>query len=226
MNCQRTLWMCAALALALSTGCASQVCSTGSCGSPLGLGKHSVAAPCHDCGGVGCGKCGPSLRQRIRDKLTCGSGCGDLVLDEWFDNPPDCCDPCDNWGGYSGKHTCPPKPFGLCNLWGVRVEGCSSCGVAPGLLSKSSPVIVHEGNEVHRAEAPGASGDAGEHATEDAGPAEGAAPNSNPPMDNVPAGDPMSQPGVGGAGDAAPELRPRQTPPPNVTRARRGVLFH
>ena len=30
-------------------------------------------------------------------------GCGPVYYGPWFDSPPECCDPCDSWGNFTGK---------------------------------------------------------------------------------------------------------------------------
>jgi hypothetical protein len=37
-------------------------------------------------------------------KTWCGSQCGDLIWNEWFSLPPDCCDPCNNCGAFTGPN--------------------------------------------------------------------------------------------------------------------------
>jgi hypothetical protein len=32
----------------------------------------------------------------------CGPSCGECYWSEWFNDPPDCCDPCDCYGNYAG----------------------------------------------------------------------------------------------------------------------------
>jgi hypothetical protein len=33
-------------------------------------------------------------------------GCGEVYHSEWHNDPPDCCDPCDCWGNYTGPGCC------------------------------------------------------------------------------------------------------------------------
>src|SRR5690349_16817589 len=33
----------------------------------------------------------------------CGTGCGECYWSEWFNDPPDCHDPCDCYGNLAGK---------------------------------------------------------------------------------------------------------------------------
>ena len=113
-----------------STGCAifNKGCNNG---LPFGADCASCQTDCGSCGGAGCHECLAAVKKGIHDKLTCGSGCGSLVLDEWFDNPPDCCDPCDAVGGWTGNRLCPPKIFTHHNMYGVRTCGpdCTTCEI-------------------------------------------------------------------------------------------------
>jgi hypothetical protein len=62
----------------------------------------------------------------------CSSGCGEFYFDEWINDPPDRCDPCDqHYGNYVGHRPCRPRwwlggrsggqPCGGCD------GGCDSC---------------------------------------------------------------------------------------------------
>jgi hypothetical protein len=36
--------------------------------------------------------------------MSCNRGCGEIYKDEWYSDPPDCCDPCDRcFGEYTGQ---------------------------------------------------------------------------------------------------------------------------
>jgi hypothetical protein len=85
-----------------------------------------------------------------RDKI-CGKGCSEIYWGEWYSDPPDCCDPCDQCHGcWTGPHGychlgpcqrllacfhgftyCPPPccgpSCGLCDKPGCG--GCGTCGV-------------------------------------------------------------------------------------------------
>ena len=61
-------------------------------------------------GGSGC--CG--LRNQCYPRKFCGSGCGELYISDWHNYPPDCQDPCDCHGDYTGKSSKywgPPSGF-------------------------------------------------------------------------------------------------------------------
>ena len=97
-------------------------------------GDYSVAT----CGGYGdCGDCGvapcrnrPILRG-LGHLFGCGSGCGEVYYDEWCNDPPACCDPCDSCGNFAGGGGCGCgwwNPLaGLANLWGYRYAPMGGC---------------------------------------------------------------------------------------------------
>jgi hypothetical protein len=121
----------AAAVLMLANGCC--------CTQPHMCGDVAV---CDSCDGGGCGSCGCAvgccpgrpLAGCLTRALTCGSGCGDVYWDEWINDPPACCDPCDDYGNWTGNAYCPPRcrPLsGLGHLWGYRYApaGCDeACG--------------------------------------------------------------------------------------------------
>lgn len=74
------------------------VISVGCCGPRCGVSS------CNDCDGIGYGEQVIPRRpfDRLRNgSLFCGSGCGEVYVDEWISNPPECCDPCEgaDWIG-------------------------------------------------------------------------------------------------------------------------------
>jgi hypothetical protein len=116
--------------------CVDGGCSDGSCTAPT---------PCGSCGGIG--SCTPdcvgaiktagkAVAHKIHNSLTCEAGCGGVYWDEWFSDPPDCCDPCDNWGNYHGGTVC-GKSGGCdsgCGAGGCGTGGCGKPGCGGGLL--------------------------------------------------------------------------------------------
>jgi len=118
-------------------------CDGGGCDScgisgPVGGGCGSCAGGIEPCGMCGTGSCLGSCaqgflsfaRQSIHNVLTCGSGCGELYIDEWYSDPPDACDPCVD----CARANCAPPGCGFYpsvpwNLWGRRFQGgsCQSC---------------------------------------------------------------------------------------------------
>ncbi len=124
--------------------CASGGCSDGSCGATA------------DCGG--CGKCDLCAFNPIKSlfkSIGCSSGCGEFYFDEWINDPPDACDPCDDCGNFVGQRCCPPRWFlggrntscytcaqncdTSCGFdGGCSTPGCTSCGHG-GALHDHSP---------------------------------------------------------------------------------------
>lgn len=97
----------------------------GCCGPMMGPGCN--VGGCNDCDGLRAGANvipnGPldGLRQ-LKRQLTCGSGCGEVYVDEWISTPPDCTDPCcdDQWVGGAVK----ARP--LCWERGTLINGLMS----------------------------------------------------------------------------------------------------
>ena len=85
--------------------------SVGCCGLPCGV------TSCNDCDGLSYGRQVVPQRpfDRIRNgSLFCGSGCGEVYVDEWLSGPPECCDPCSGADWVGGVSSC----------------GCSVCRAA------------------------------------------------------------------------------------------------
>lgn len=104
--------------------CASGVCASGDCDTGCDDGCASGA-----CGAPACGTCGPhnlchfNPLKRLWNAIHCSSGCGEFYFDEWINDPPEACDPCDNYGGFVGPRHCPPR------WWlGARHHGSFRCG--------------------------------------------------------------------------------------------------
>lgn len=111
---------------------------SGCCG-----GWDPILGSCDACGVCG-GACqGHTPAQHMKHMLTCASGCGDIYWGDWISYPPDNCDPCDDWGNWTGPNgCCGPSHLetlatGWSNLWGYRTGGgkgskgkgsCTSCG--------------------------------------------------------------------------------------------------
>lgn len=121
------------------TGCVSPYAyyCNDSCGGPAALsGRYgdcgttpcaSVGGPrvgpvaCDDCAGP-CGEdctaapcCGLTPFGLIRNMFTCNAGCGEIYWGEWYYDPPDACDPCNDCGDYVGPRCCPPR--GWLRFW-------------------------------------------------------------------------------------------------------------
>jgi hypothetical protein len=53
------------------------------------------------------------LKGAMHCPCRCGSGCGECYCGDWHSDPPDCCDPCDCHGNWTG-------------------HGCAHCNQGPG----------------------------------------------------------------------------------------------
>ena len=91
--------------------------------------------------------CGGGIKQWLHNKGTHCRGCGDIYWGEWISDPPDCCDPCDQCGSFTGAGVCCdagcgsgifcrlanlfrghrycPGPCGCVDCGGI---GCDACG--------------------------------------------------------------------------------------------------
>lgn len=104
-------------------------------GGPAGCGIEAPCGDCADCGAAPCGDCGPgpcSCADALPDCQSCAdplftlngrnllhaifgcTGCdGEVYWSEWFSDPPDCCDPCDDYGHWIGRGL---KPVGYASM--------------------------------------------------------------------------------------------------------------
>ncbi|MFZ5832016.1 MAG: hypothetical protein ACOY3P_18180 [Planctomycetota bacterium] len=83
----------------------------------------AVGACCDTCGpcDIGCGQCvhpGPVtwvFRLLNRGVFCDGCGCGERYWGEWYNDPVDCCDPCDQCGNFTGGScaTCSASPHAV-----------------------------------------------------------------------------------------------------------------
>ncbi len=117
-------------------------CCDGDCGRPCGRCCGPVCGgcgggPCGDCCGDGCGeRCwnrGPLtwIFALFTPPCWCGRGCGQRYWGDFYGDPPDCWDPCDCYGNYTGG--------------GVVHGGCRTCGhpvggVVDGEVYSEAPV--------------------------------------------------------------------------------------
>jgi hypothetical protein len=158
-------WLFASLILALSVSsgccCLPNCGGCGSCGGccfpePIvwnGCCNECGPGPCESCADC-CGECG--IFPFLNWNKTCGKGCGEIYWGEWYSDPPDCCDPCDQchgqWTGphgycclgpcqrilaaFHGYRYCPPPDCGptcgpLCQKASCGATfGCDHCGGA------------------------------------------------------------------------------------------------
>ena len=111
------LLLLSALVVCMSVGC---------CGGLLPCGPTS----CNDCDGLS--YAAQPIPQRplaaIRSgKIFCGSGCGEVYVDEWLSTPPECSDPCSggNFVG-TGASSCGASSCGVSSC-GVSSCGCAAC---------------------------------------------------------------------------------------------------
>ena len=110
------------------------VMAVGCCG-PRGCGVGCGVNTCSDCDGIGYGEKVIPQRpfDRIRNaSLFCGSGCGEVYVDEWLSTPPDDNDPCcgTDWvGGATPWQPCCWRPGDLLRRCEVALLGRRDCGV-------------------------------------------------------------------------------------------------
>ena len=131
MFVRATLPLIVSAAIAAATGCCNPYVYRGGCGASCGpvgcepceevvtcrLPAPSVntcgqGGVCEDdcgqaCGGYGYGY-GWYPGKHLLAWLTCGAGCGEVYVNEWYNDPPDSCDPCSPCGGYTGGVSCVP----------------------------------------------------------------------------------------------------------------------
>lgn len=128
---------------AISTGCCMNYGSCGAsmgCCGPCGRGVPAEPGGCDDgCSSCSTPCCGPliggklphMMAARAKSHLTCGSGCGEVVWNEWMADPPDCCDPCNSCGQWVGNRAGPRRPlFGLlrCMIGKRYCDACNNAG--------------------------------------------------------------------------------------------------
>jgi len=129
--------------------CGVPICTTGNCGPDC---QPTCDAGCGgSCGQCGdpCAPCGPlSVVHKLLHPPTwktvacggCGNcgGCGERYWGDFHGDPPECCDPCDRCGNYTGVASDGCND-GSCGTGGHHVEqtvsgGCSTCaGGTPSL---------------------------------------------------------------------------------------------
>lgn len=147
MTYQRFSIALAGLFLAGSIGCCGPYrCGTcTSVGVPCGVsrGVPATCATTVDCGcfaDMTCEACRPRLRDCLPlfGVLFGCSGCpGDIYWNEWFSDPPNCSDPCDRCGNWTG----------------VRAGSCSTCEsgtMSPTPILEPTPISSDLGGRVRR----------------------------------------------------------------------------
>jgi hypothetical protein len=94
-------------------GCDAGACC-GSCDTGACCGGCDAGACCGDVYPGTCGACSVGSPGGLSGfclplmctKLACGSGCGGVYWNEWICDPPECCDPCDDYGCWVGPQPC------------------------------------------------------------------------------------------------------------------------
>ena len=104
-------------------------CRARNCGGACNSCCDSCCDPCADPCGTGCyGRPwyrGPlSCVFALLTQGCCGAGCGERYWGDFYSDPPDCWDPCDGYGNYSGGG-CRTCGGGSGNYSG---GGCRTCG--------------------------------------------------------------------------------------------------
>ena len=132
------------IGLSVASGCCCDLCGDG-CGRSCWPDfcrtyEERIAEESSQCGTccrtVGCGG---GMKQWLHNKATHCKGCGDIYWGEWISDPPDCCDPCDQCGQFTGAGVCCDNACGsrigcrLGNLFRGRRYcpgpcGCEECG--------------------------------------------------------------------------------------------------
>jgi len=120
----------------------------GNCGSSCGVANDPILGDYTRCGVCGGGNCpGFTPLAWLKYRLTCGSGCAcQLYYGEWINDPPACCDPCDNCGNYTGPNCAGRgRPVGplLREMWGgYPYNGaCCSSGNSMGGYPGHGPMM-------------------------------------------------------------------------------------
>jgi hypothetical protein len=144
---------------------------TDTCGPTLGAARCEVGCgsaecdPCDPCGPCYYGEYSPlgplAAVFRIFDPVTwMGPSCGERYWGDFYGEPPDCCDPCDCYGNYTGMHVsnCPRRgagcasgtcvdyscESGTCVDYGCE-SGCADGGcssAAPGFARRHRPTVA------------------------------------------------------------------------------------
>jgi hypothetical protein len=105
-----------------SCGCGCGDCCEPSCGCSSGCGYSHGCGICNGC----CGLC-TAVARCWTSLCGCCGGCGnECYYNEWYNDPPYCCDPCDHCGNYTGCGC------GGCGCGGCDCGGCSGGGCGCG----------------------------------------------------------------------------------------------
>jgi len=71
----------------------------------------------------------------------CAPSCGEFYCSEWFNDPPDCCDPCNNCGRFATCRQHPLRRKSDPYYWGEHP--CDCCGPG-GLVVHGRPVAASD----------------------------------------------------------------------------------
>ena len=82
--------------------------------------------------------CVRCLNRKICAKAYCCDQCGERYWSEWFNDPPECCDPCNDCGAYTGDRACckglvrreQRHNWGQPNCGSCCEPSCTNCGQA------------------------------------------------------------------------------------------------
>ncbi len=110
-----------------------------------GCGECDPCDPCSPCYYGEYSPFGPlaAVFRIFRPITWMGPACGEQYWGDYMSYPPDCCDPCDCHGNYTGMHVndCPRR--GDCQACGTCMEtacasGCTDCGCESGCVDGGS----------------------------------------------------------------------------------------
>jgi len=145
------------------------------CGPTCGpVGEPCAPAACEPCGAMPCDTCGPVGACEPACGMDCGcggcghgagllglfggiyralhppgwcGGCGEIYWSEFHSDPPDCCDPCDCYGNFTGGGCTTCGPVGC----GPTTCGPAGCGV---MAENSAPNTLPREEYVSRLKPP------------------------------------------------------------------------
>jgi len=107
------------------------------CGPAFGP-YYAGGSPYHD--GPGCGYCCRGLLGGVLrifcPPCWCGKGCGEIYWSEFHSDPPDCCDPCDRHGNFTGVGC---VSSASCDAAACEPCGPSACG--PPTCDPPAPIL-------------------------------------------------------------------------------------
>ena len=134
------------------------------CGPPCGGCEPACGPPCGSCGpayGPYGGHRGPirCVLRLLGCAFCCDSGCGQTYWGGWHSDPPDCHDPCDQCGNYTGVPGgymgggCGGGCSGGCAHGGISAgysSGCQTCARGATSIRTASPHQMAQSHKVVR----------------------------------------------------------------------------